>query len=238
MLSRAEESFYRSARAWARYQAARCGIDGDLAEELEQGFVVKWLFKPIEPPIWTWPAGRRESYLRRSARNYTLNFVESLRSERASLAAYAMSLYDDDAPLPELELVQPEKRLFRSLFWRQIYSGLRGLRPAAGDLTSSYLCGDTICELSSASGRTKHAVNQSLSSARKRLRAILMAQGNTETELRSYVPLIVPERMPENRLSAECISALQLDDVDFGEAPASAPATDRAAVRKFQERKR
>ncbi len=222
MQSRAEESFYRSARAWARRQAARCGLNGDLAEELEQGFVVKWLLKPMEPPIWTWPAGRREPFLRRAAWNYALNFVHGLQAESASLAAYAIRLCDDDATLPEIDAVQPEKRLFRSLFWRQIESGMQSLRPGAGELIAGYLCGDTSGEIGCASGRTKHAVNQGLSHARRRLRAILMSQGNTETELRSYVSLMRPMRVPGKRPLIDRGGG-RLPDINCGDGQTTAP---------------
>ncbi len=201
-MSPAEESFYRSARAWARYQAARCGLKGDDADEFEQSFVVRWLLKPAEPPVWTWTASRREPFLRRAARNHALNFVCTMQAETAALDEYALTLCEEDALL-EIVAVQPETHLFRSLFWQQVRSGLHRLRPGPGELFARYLAGASADELGFTFGRTRHAVNQSLASARRRLRAVLATQGCTEMELRSYVPLIQSGRSPGALLAAE-----------------------------------
>lgn len=180
----AEELFYQSARMFARHQARSWGLSGDLAEELEQSFVVAWLLKPTQPPIWTWPAARRDSYLRRAAKNHAVNFMNRLRAEKASLDAYSATLPEADPRLEDLTVAP----LLRKLFWQQIRSGLHRLRPGTGDMfVSYYVESATIDELESASGRTNQAVRQNLAHTRRRLRSILAADGNTEAELRSYV---------------------------------------------------
>ena len=61
---------------WALRQEARCGLAGGQADELEQGFMVRWALQPREPPVWTWPAARSERFLRGAALNHAFNFVK------------------------------------------------------------------------------------------------------------------------------------------------------------------
>jgi hypothetical protein len=78
--------------------------------------------------------------------------------------------------------------LFRSLFWDQIHDALQGLTPLQRKLVVCYHVREsTVAELARALGCNSHAVHGLLSHARKRLQAHLVASGNTETELRSYL---------------------------------------------------
>lgn len=186
----AEASFYNSARAWARRHAARIGIVGDRADDFEQSFVVKWLLRPVEPPVWTWPPEDQERYLNRAARNFALNTKRLLNFEAALFVlAGRATPHSPDAE----DVLPPENALLRNEFWREIRAGIGGLSRSQRELLACFYLGSaTVEDLALASGRSRHAVIQILSSARLRLRSTLAARGATEIELRSYMAHLRP----------------------------------------------
>jgi len=187
-----DEKFYGSARSAARRQAIRYGLKGDAADDLEQSFVVRWLFSPIQPPIWTWPDWKLDPYLRRAARNHAASFLARMRAERALVDRCVLRMCEGAALPGALAAEQPSGIQFRELFWRQIRCGIALLRPGPAELFARWLSGESAFELAG-SDRARHAIRQRLSQARRRVRSALTAQGNSESELRSYLPLIRPE---------------------------------------------
>jgi RNA polymerase sigma factor (sigma-70 family) len=215
MASPDEEVFFRMARAWAKKQTYLFGLQGDFAEDCIQSFVVKWLFKSYHPPLWTWPKARCHAFLRRASRNHVLNFITACQRRRKYEGLdYLESRCREPACLSaeaERDFL-PEVYAEKELFWEQIEVGLQVLTPSQCALLIRYhLENAAIAEIAASSGRSVHAIEQSLSNARKRLRSALIAQGNTEAELRSYVSL------PANRAYRMKSSYRQRHGVEEGE---------------------
>lgn len=181
-----EAEFYRRARDLAEHEARIVHLTGDVAEDCVQSFVVKWLFKHFDPPVWTWSPARRDVFLRQAARNHTLNFIRDRRSMGTIFDEY-----------PELAVVEADfegrepnvdANLLRDQFWEQIRSGLSTMTVRQRTLLMRYYQEEAaVAEIASECSCSAHAVEVGLCAARRRLRLNLVRQGDTESELRSYL---------------------------------------------------
>jgi RNA polymerase sigma factor (sigma-70 family) len=207
MSTQQKDAFFRVARGAALVQAHQVGLTEDNAEECAQSFVVKWLLKAFDPPPWTWSTGRCHAFVRRAARNHAINFQrDSRHSDRevwsSKLDLVGAIVTDHDA--------QPSVCLMKRQFWEQIRSGLDELEDPQRALFLRFHVDRTpVDELASASGRTSHAIRQSLRITRRRLRKLLCEHGHTESELGSYLSELHPGRIARARFRADKLESVE-----------------------------
>jgi RNA polymerase sigma factor (sigma-70 family) len=163
--------------------ALRFGLPGEDAEDCAMEFVTRSLEPSSVPAAEKTSFYARPGYLRRCAINYLLNFSRArLRRQNRERTGEAAAIRADRT---ESSL---EARLLKRAFWQQVATVLALLAPVSCQIfLSSHLDGETIKELAASFDRTPHAVEQTLSRTRSRLRLLLERQGITESQLREYL---------------------------------------------------
>lgn len=178
-----KEDFLSEALIQVGKRCARAGLYGKWKEECEQTFVVRWVNDTSEPPVWMLPPMRQAALLSKAARNHVLNFVRDL-TLRARRERPLESLLEQRAAAGS-----PQEMLMKGHFWDEIDTALQRLTPAQRTLfIRVHFYGDTIEEIARQTGRTIHAVTQSLYTARRRLRAILIEMGYVAATLFELLP--------------------------------------------------
>ncbi len=182
-----KEGFYQLAWSWGHRQSAKLGIGVDHAGECAQRFVVRLALLPGEADRWAWPPERIEPFLSVSARNHALNYRKHLRTAESRAAPDAPE--DASAPAARLPTEEaPDALLLRGLFWEKVVCALSLLDPNARELLIDYHVHNVaIAEIAEKSGCSSNLACQRLIRARKRLRALLIAAGDSEEELRSCI---------------------------------------------------
>src|SRR5690349_2037785 len=117
MLAEGEETFFVSARTCAQIQACRSGLRGDVADDFVQGFVVRWLVKPVHPAVWTWPEETRCRFLRRAARNHVIDLMKKTRREQSRETEIPWRPYGNEPARVGPPESQPETGVLRCQFW-------------------------------------------------------------------------------------------------------------------------
>ena len=187
----------------ARAQAVRRGLSFEDAEDCGMEFVAHMLRDEGRPAVLH--AGMQQSYSAAWLRRCAANFAHNAR--RASLRRGRR-----ERPWPQIAPAEGswpqawdgpggpatvEADLLRGEFWQRIHAATAQLPPAARDLfTRHFVELASVQELAAASGRTPNAVRQALWALRRRLRALLEAQGLNEAEARDYLQALAPQEEP------------------------------------------
>lgn len=190
----------------AQARARRQGIVGEAAEECALQFLERMLqrtWQALHPPNAR-PAGGdvssaggdvSEAWLRRCADNFARNVrrhwtrVHRWEARWPDWAGPEGERQDWDCPDGDANS-NPEVRLLREELLGRIHAAAQQLTPAQQFLFERYFLDDaSIPSLAAATGQTPHAISQSLSNIRKRLRAILERQGLDEQVAREYIQL-------------------------------------------------
>jgi DNA-directed RNA polymerase specialized sigma24 family protein len=194
-----EEAFFELARRTALRQAIRFGLDRDTAEECAQSFVVRWLFRALDPPPWTWSAARCRPYVARAARNYVADYA--IEAERSRLEAISVHCEFQERCPPHAD-ASPAVRLLRHAFWDEIQVGIDRLAPPVKTLfVRRHLENWSVEDLAVATGRTANAVSHSLRNSCGRMRQLLAARGTTAGELHACATAapLAPPAVPRSR---------------------------------------
>jgi RNA polymerase sigma factor (sigma-70 family) len=180
----------------ARFHAGRRGLTADEAEDCAVAFVERMLRKAGQAVPRELPGHCFAAWLHRCAANFATSYCRA----RAPLG-------QNECPWPETldangsrqpwdcadNALTPEASLLREEFWRRMTAALEQLSPAMRELlVRHHLHDECIQEIAVSSGRTPHAVEQTLVRARRRQRAILERMGLSEPELRVYIAAACP----------------------------------------------
>lgn len=158
--------------------ASRMGLRHDEAQDCAVEFL-EHIFKRNQPiPSSAW--------LHRCAHNFACNYVRALARRRAKEQTWSERYADNAeqqrdshaAPTPGPKTLFLQKEL-----WEQVVGAVRQLTPTQQALfIRYYLRNYSIRDLATRTGRTPHAIEESLSNIRKRLNQILQKQGWTEQD--------------------------------------------------------
>lgn len=181
----------------AQARARRQGIVGEAAEECALQFLERMLqrsWRSLRPPNACSSGGEvSEAWLRRCADN----FARNVRRHWTHVHRWEAPWPEWAGPDGERQAwdcpdggADPEARLLRDELLGRIQAAARRLTPAQQFLFEAYFLDEaSIPALAAATGQTPHAVSQSLSNIRRRLRAILERQGLDERVAREYIHL-------------------------------------------------
>ena len=175
-----EAEFYRSAREVGKRFARRTGLSVPDAEDCEQIYVIKWLPGNSGANWRTLSKSEIEAIITASARNHALNFARGRRREaaRAVLETRCALIAYMDA--------DPGESLFRDLFWDKLADALRTLSPSDRAVIRMCDLGQvSINEAAAILESRPDSIKHQLARIHKRLKAVLVARGDTESELRS-----------------------------------------------------
>lgn len=174
--------------------ASQIGLSADDAEDCAISFVERMLIDSEEKVLRS-PDKRSEvgTFSLQWVRHCALNHARNFRRHNSIIQSHESHWPDSETCQSSPELlrilrnVSPEAFLLRNEYWRSIASVMAHLEPMPRELLLlHHLSGYTIAELSAYSGRTPHAVEQTLSRTRRHIRALLGRQGTTEAELRFH----------------------------------------------------
>ncbi len=179
-----EPKYLDDALSLAHGGARRAGLNVEDTEDCVLHFAQKMLTAPL-------PTSNVEAWMRESARNHVIDYARARQKRLTHECYWPQTVSDsgqpvkrdcqDGAPSVEAELLQDELR-------RLLMVALMELSPMAREVfLRHHLSGESAEEIATSSGRTPHAVEQSLYRSRKHLRAALERHGSTEAELRQYL---------------------------------------------------
>lgn len=128
------------------------------------------------------PALKSSAWLHRCAYNHTCNFARSLaRRQRCERGISERSLQMRATPGPG-----PRTLLLRKELWDQVVKALQKLTPEQRELfVRHHLRDESVRDLARQTGRTTHAIEESLSNIRRRIPALLKLQGWSDEETRN-----------------------------------------------------
>ncbi len=169
-----------------RRHAEREGVQPDDLDDCEIMFVEHMLLCR-ERQVRARITARSFGWIHCCARNHAVWFLQSgIRNSRLE-ARFPTVPISELVPQRAADNVKcPESIFIRAESWARMAAFLGKLAPEQQDLlVRHHMHGQSARELAAALGRTPHAIEQSLSRARQRLRRMLDVQGITESDLRT-----------------------------------------------------
>ena len=175
--------------------ARRLGLEREEAQECALDFRLHLL--RAENPRLDSPA-----WLHRCARNYALNYLrtQTRRQQREHRFAEQNHVMPSLLAEPVAFGPGPKTLTLRKALWEQVFATLKQFTPDQQELFVCYhVRQQTLAELSTATGRTVHALQQSLANLHRRLAQLLLQEGWSAGDARQLFGVSLPPSAPVPR---------------------------------------
>ena len=174
--------------------ARRVGLPREDAQDCAQEFRVHLLRTP-------WPGSDASAWLHRCAHNYACNYLRGLMRRQTAEQKYSEHVTGTrpGANIPMVRLPGPRTLTLRKVFWEQLVRTLRQFTPEQRSLFTQYhLRHQNLADIAAQTGRSVHALQQSLYHLHRRLAKLLLEQGWSVADVRqlfgSSLPLTTPAK--------------------------------------------
>lgn len=161
-------------------RARRLGLTREDSQDCAQEFRVHFLRTPV-------PDGASTAWLNRCAHNYACNYLRSMVRRKSTEQKYTDQIVGSKHCRAGAEVYFPGPRTLtlRKVFWDQLLLTLRHFTPEQQSLFLRYhIRQHSMTDISLQTGRTVHALQQSLSHMHRRLSRLLLEQGWNLAEIR------------------------------------------------------
>jgi RNA polymerase sigma factor (sigma-70 family) len=184
--------------AWnlARACARRTGLPDEEARDCAQAFVLRMIRHDIQRHHAGMGSSRFQAWLSQCARNFVIEYGRA-GTRRSQRERQWPATSGDSGSGPACDYASaregPEARLIRGEFWRRMRSAIDQLPAAAREaFARCHLGGECVQDVAAALGCSRHAVEQSLHRARRRLPQLMEGHGLGREELSWYLSSLQP----------------------------------------------
>lgn len=192
-ISLSDQSLLQLAYSHAR----RIGLAREDAQDCAQEFRVHLLRTAL-------PSAPSSSWLHRCAHNYACNYLRGLIRRRSTEQRYREHVTGapQGGSVTMIRIPGPRTLTLRKVFWEQLVATLRQFTPEQRSLfTRHHLRQHSLAAIAAETGRTVHALQQSLYHLHRRLAKLLLEQGWNVADVRQLFGASLPLASPANEIS-------------------------------------